>query len=47
MSDSKKPHLGAVRRILRYINIKGTINFSILYKKTKDCQVMGYYDVDC
>jgi hypothetical protein len=44
MSDPKKPHLDAVRCILRYI--KGTINFGILYKKTKDCQVMGYCDAD-
>ena len=26
--------------------IKGTINFDILYKEIKDCQVMGYYDAD-
>ena len=44
MSNPKKPHLDAVRRILRYV--KGTINFGILYKKTNDCQVMGYYDAD-
>jgi hypothetical protein len=44
ISDPKKPHLDAVRRILRYV--KGTINFGILYKKTKDCQVMGYCDAD-
>ena len=35
MSNPKKPHLDAVRRILRYV--KSTINFGILYKKTKDC----------
>ena len=44
MSNPKKPHLDAVKRILRYV--KGTINFGILYKKTKDCQVMGYCDAD-
>ena len=44
MSNPKKPHLDAVRRILRYV--KGTINFCILYKKTNDCQVMGYCDAD-
>ena len=35
MSNPKKPHLDAVRRILRYV--KGTINFGVLYKKTNDC----------
>ena len=44
MSNPKKPHLEAVRRILRYV--KGIINFGILYKKTNDCQVIGYCDAD-
>jgi len=44
MSNPKKPHLDAVRRILRYI--KGTINFGILYKKIKDYQIVGYCDAD-
>ena len=44
MSNPKKPHLDAVRRILRYV--KGTINFGILYKKTNDCQMMEYCDAD-
>ena len=35
MSNPKKPHFDAVKRILRYV--KGTINFDILYKETKDC----------
>ena len=39
MSNPKKSHLDAVRRILRYV--KRTINFGILYKKTNDCQMMG------
>ena len=39
MSNPKKPHLDAVRRILRYVT--GTINFGISYNKTNDCQVMG------
>ena len=42
MSNPKKPHFDAVKCILRYV--KGTINFGILYKETKDCQVMGYFD---
>ena len=44
MSNPKKPHLDAVKRILRYV--KGTINFGIIYKETKDYQVMGYCDAD-
>ena len=44
MSNPKKPHFDAVKCILRYV--KGTINFGILYKKTKDCQVMGYCGAD-
>jgi hypothetical protein len=35
MSNPKKSHLDAVKRILRYV--KGTINFGILYKMIKDC----------
>jgi len=44
INNPKKPHLDAVKYILRYV--KGTINFGILYKKTNDCQVMGYCDAD-
>ena len=44
ISNPKKPYLVAVKRILRYV--KGTINFGILYKKTNDCQMMGYCDAD-
>ena len=44
MSNPNKPHVDAVKRILGYV--KGTINFGILYKKTNDCQVMGYCDAD-
>ena len=44
MSNPKEPHLDAVMHILRYV--KGTINFGILYKETKDCQVMGYCNAD-
>ncbi|KAG8499975.1 hypothetical protein CXB51_006428 [Gossypium anomalum] len=39
---SNPPHLDAIRRILMYV--KGTINFCILYKKTKECLVAGYCD---
>lgn len=44
MSKPMKPHLNDVRHILMYI--KGTINYGILYKKTIECHVIGYYDAD-
>ena len=44
MSNPKKSHLDAVRRIIRYI--KGTVNLGILYKKIKDFQMEGYCDAD-
>lgn len=44
INNPKKPHLDAVKYILRYV--KGTINFGILYKWRNNCQVMGYCDVD-
>ena len=44
MSNPKKPRIDVVRRILRYV--KRTINVGIMYKKTKDCKIMGYYDAD-
>lgn len=42
MQKPKKPHLEAIRRIVRYVN--GTIDFSLLYKKGKACKVIGYCD---
>jgi hypothetical protein len=44
MRNPKKSHLDAVKHILRYV--KGIINFGILYKKIKDCQLVGYCDAD-
>lgn len=44
INNPKKPHLDAVKYILRYV--KGTINFGILYKERNNCQVMGYCDAD-
>ncbi|KAE8688597.1 hypothetical protein F3Y22_tig00110963pilonHSYRG00163 [Hibiscus syriacus] len=35
MQNPKKPHLEAVRRILRYV--KNTIDYGLLYKKGEDC----------
>ncbi|XP_017972474.1 PREDICTED: uncharacterized mitochondrial protein AtMg00810-like [Theobroma cacao] len=34
----------AVRRMLRYV--KGTIDYGILYKKDKECKLVGYCDAD-
>ncbi|KAL5567911.1 hypothetical protein UlMin_024486 [Ulmus minor] len=44
MQNPKKPHLEAVRRILRYV--KSTIDYGLLYKKGEDCKLVGYCDVD-
>ena len=44
MQNPKKSHLEAVQRILRYV--KGTIDYSLLYKKCEDCKLVGYYDTD-
>ncbi|KAK6276560.1 hypothetical protein POUND7_006269 [Theobroma cacao] len=34
----------AVRRMLRYV--KGKIDYGILYKKDKECKLVGYCDAD-
>jgi hypothetical protein len=44
MQNPKKPHLEAVRRVLRYV--KGTLNEDILYKKNGDCRLVGFCDAD-
>ncbi|KAE8708207.1 PLAC8 family protein [Hibiscus syriacus] len=44
MQNPKKPHLEAVRRILRYV--KNTIDYGLLYKKGEDCKLFGYCDAD-
>ncbi|KAE8694951.1 hypothetical protein F3Y22_tig00110761pilonHSYRG00036 [Hibiscus syriacus] len=44
MQNPKKPHLEAVRRILRYM--KNTIDYGLLYKKGEDCKLVGYCDAD-
>jgi hypothetical protein len=41
MQEPRKPHLEAVRRILRYI--KGTADYGLLYKKDR-CELTGYCD---
>ncbi|KAJ8769392.1 hypothetical protein K2173_002596 [Erythroxylum novogranatense] len=44
MQNPKKPHLEAVRRILRYV--KSTLGCGIMYKKCKDCRLVSYCDAD-
>ncbi|KAE8669113.1 Detected protein of unknown function [Hibiscus syriacus] len=44
MQNPKKPHLEAVRRILRYV--KSTIDYGLLYKKGEDCKLVGYCDAN-
>lgn len=44
IQNSMKPHLEAVKQILRYM--KGTLDYDILYCKGEECQVVGYFDVD-
>ena len=42
MQSPKKPHLA--RGILIYV--KGTIEDGLLYKRSKDCKLVGYCDAD-
>ncbi|XP_062086225.1 secreted RxLR effector protein 161-like [Humulus lupulus] len=44
MQHPKKPHLEAVRQMLRYV--KDTINYGLLYKKGDEVKIVGYCDVD-
>ncbi|KAG6499850.1 hypothetical protein ZIOFF_039645 [Zingiber officinale] len=44
MQNPMKPHLEAVRRILRYV--KSTIDYGLVYKRIGDCKLVGYCDAD-
>ncbi|KAL0367867.1 UNVERIFIED_CONTAM: Retrovirus-related Pol polyprotein from transposon RE1 [Sesamum radiatum] len=44
MQNSKKPHLEAVHRILRYV--KGTLSYGIMFQKCEDCRLVGYCDAE-
>jgi len=44
MQKPKKPHLEAVRRILRYV--KSTIDYGIFYKRGEIIKLEGYCDAD-
>ncbi|XP_050877325.1 secreted RxLR effector protein 161-like [Lathyrus oleraceus] len=43
-SDLRESHLTTVKRILRYV--KGTPNLGLMYKKTSEYRLSGYYDAD-
>ena len=44
MQMPRKPHLDAVRCILRYV--KSTLHYGLFYEAGKEIQVFGYTDVD-
>ncbi|XP_026378578.1 uncharacterized protein LOC113273018 [Papaver somniferum] len=44
MSSPSHLHLGATKRLLRYI--QGTVNFGIMYSRNLDVKLVGYYDSD-
>jgi len=44
MQNPKKPHLEAVRRILRYVNNR--LDHGIMYKRGGECKLVGYCDAD-
>lgn len=44
MQNPRRPHLDAVRRVLRYVN--RTLNWGISFKKDKDCKLAGFCDAD-
>ena len=44
MSKPYSNHMTAAKRILRYL--KGTIDYGLIYKIDKECELMGYCDSD-
>ena len=44
MQMPRKPHLDAVRCILRYV--KSTLHYGLFYEAGKEIQVFGYTDAD-
>ena len=44
MSKPYSNHMTAAKRILRYV--KGTIDYGLLYKSDKECELIGYCDSD-
>ena len=44
MSKPYSNHMTAAKRILRYV--KGTIDYGLIYKSDKECELIGYCDSD-
>lgn len=44
MQSPRKPHLDAMRRIMRYV--KATAHYGLFYEVGKDMKVYGYTDAD-
>ncbi|KAD4177986.1 hypothetical protein E3N88_26577 [Mikania micrantha] len=44
MQDPRKPHLIAIRRVLRYV--KGTVSQGVMFKREINPMLMGYCDAD-
>ena len=44
MQNTKKLHIEAVRRILRYV--KSTTDNGLLYNKCESCKLIGYFNTD-
>ena len=44
MQNPRRPHLNAIRRILRYV--QGTLNFGFFYEVGKNIEISGICDAD-
>ncbi|XP_042752734.1 secreted RxLR effector protein 161-like [Lactuca sativa] len=44
IQNPRKPHLGAARRVLRYI--KTTLHYGVQFKREPSCKLMGFCDAD-
>jgi len=44
LTASRETHLTTVKRIFRYL--KGTTNLGLLYRKSLDYKLIGFYDAD-
>lgn len=44
MQNTRKPHIDAIRKVLRHI--KTTFNYGVRFKRGKDCKISSYCDVD-
>lgn len=44
MQNPRKPHLDAVRKVLRYV--KTTLNYGIVFKRGGECKLAGFCDAD-